>query len=138
MGDARGRWDGDTLVVDTTNFTDKTAVGQTPTSEAFHLIERLTRVAADTISYEATIEDPQVWVRPWKVALPLTTQAGYRLYPYECHEGNYALRNILSAARMEERAAEEARAKGLPPPPASPWQGNDLFLPADPSFGRPR
>jgi hypothetical protein len=95
-------------------------------------------VDAETISYEATIEDPNAWVRPWKVVVPLTTQPGYKLFPYECHEGNYALPNILSAARMEERAAEDAIRKGLAPPAASPWQGNDLFLPPDPSFGRPR
>lgn len=138
MGDARGRWDGDTLVVDTTNFTDRTTVGQTPTTEALHVVERFTRAAPDTIEDEITIDDPNTWTRPWAIVLPLTTQPGYRLFPYECHEGNFALRNILSAARAEERTVEEARRRGVEPPSPSAWQGNDGFLPADPSFGRPR
>jgi hypothetical protein len=138
MGDGRGHWDGDTLVVETTNFTNKTVVGATPTSEAFRLVERFTRVDAETINYRATIDDPRTWVRPWTVLVPLTTQPGYQIYPYDCHEGNFALPNILSAARAEERATEEAVKKGLPPPAPSPWQGNEGFLPADPSFGRRR
>jgi hypothetical protein len=137
MGDSRGRWEGETLVIETTNFTDKTAVGGTPTTEALLIVERLTRVAADAVTYEATVDDPNAWARSWKVLVPLTTQPGYQILPYDCHEGNLALPNILSAARAEERAVDEALKKGLPPPPPSLWQGNDGFLPADPSFGRP-
>ena len=138
MGDPRGRWAGDTLVVDTTNFNDKTVVGQTQTSELLHLTERFSRISADTIQYDATIEDPRTWARPWTVTVPLSTQPGYQIFPYECHEGNFALRNILSAARAEERATAEAIRKGTPPPEPTLWQGNTGLLPDDPSFGRPQ
>ena len=138
MGDPRGRWDGDTLVVDTTNFSDKTVVGQNQTSERLHVIERFTRVGADTIQYEATIEDPKTWTRPWTVTVPLSTQPGYQIFPYECHEGNFALRNILSAARAEEKATADAIRNGTTPPEPSIWQGNTGLLPDDPSFGRPQ
>jgi hypothetical protein len=98
MGDSRGRWEGDALVIDTTNFTDKTAVAATPTSEALRVVERITRVGVDSLWYQVTYDDPNAWVKPWTVVVPLTTQRGYEIYSYECHEGNYALRNILSAA----------------------------------------
>ena len=137
MGDARGRWEGDSLVIETTNFNDRTAIGGTPITEALRVVERLTRVAPDTVNYEATIEDANAWVRPWKVLVPLTSQRGYQILPFDCHEGNYALPNILSAARAEERAVALALAKGLEPPTPSPWQGNEGLLPTDPSFGRP-
>ncbi len=136
MGDSRGRWENGALVIETTNFTDRTTVGATPTSAGMRLVERLRRVGPDRIDYEAAIEDDRTWVRPWTVLVPLTTQPGYRILPYECHEGNRALPNILSAARSEERAIEEAREKGLPPPPPSAWQGNEGFLPPDPSIQR--
>jgi hypothetical protein len=138
MGDPRGRWDGDTLVVDTTNFSDRTVVGQNQTSELLHVVERLTRVSTDTIQYEATIDDPRTWVRPWTVTVPLSTQPGYQIFPYECHEGNFALRNILSAARAEDQATADAIRHGNPPPEPSVWQGNTGLLPDDPSFGRPQ
>ena len=136
MGDPRGRWEGDTLVVDTTNFSDRTVVGQNQTSERLHVVERLTRISADTIQYEATIDDPKTWVRSWTVALPLSTQPGYQIFPYECHEGNFALRNILSAARTEEQATAAAIRNGTSPPAPTVWQGNTGLLPDDPSFGR--
>ena len=99
------------------------------------MVERLTRTAEDTITYEATVSDPDTWTAPWKVSVPLTTQPGYQVFPYECHEGNNALRNMLSAARAEEKVIEEYVKKGLPPPPlARPNDGE--ILPADPSFGR--
>ncbi|HET9832846.1 MAG TPA: hypothetical protein VFP91_14075 [Vicinamibacterales bacterium] len=138
MGDPRGRWDGDTLVVDTTNFSGKTVVGQTQTSELLHVTERFTRIGTDTIQYEATIEDPRTWARPWTVTVPLSTQPGYQIFPYECHEGNFALRNILSAARAEERATADAIRNGTTPPEPTLWQGNTGLLPDDPSFGRPQ
>jgi hypothetical protein len=138
MGDSRGHWEGDTLVIDTTNFMDKTAVAGTPTSEALRVVERITRVGTDTLLYQVTYDDPNTWVKPWTVAVPLTTQQGYEIYSYECHEGNYALRNILNAARTEERAVQKALEQGLEPPPPSQWQGNTGLLPDDPSFGRRR
>ena len=138
MGDPRGRWEGDTLVVDTTNFSDTTVVGQNQTSELLHVVERFTRISTDTIQYEATIDDPKTWVRPWTVTVPLSTQPGYQIFPYECHEGNFALRNILSAARAEEQATADAIRSGAPLPEPTAWQGNTGLLPDDPSFGRPQ
>jgi len=138
MGDPRGHWDGDTLVIDTTNFNDRTVVGQNQTSELLHITERLTRVSPETIQYEATIDDPRTWTKPWTVTVPISTQPGYQIFPYECHEGNFALRNILNAARTEERATADAIRNGTPPPEPSIWQGNTGLLPDDPSFGRPQ
>ena len=74
----------------------------TARSDALHLTERFTRVGADTIQYELTIDDPKTWTRPWTMAFPLTRDPGYGMFEYACHEGNYGLRNILSAARAGE------------------------------------
>jgi hypothetical protein len=135
MGYSSGRWEGDTLVIEAGGFTNKTALAGTRHTDKLRVVERLTRTADDTITYEATVTDPDTWTAPWKVSVPLTTQPGYEVYPYECHEGNNALRNMLSAARAEERVIEEYVKKGLPPPPlARPNDGE--ILPADPSFGR--
>jgi hypothetical protein len=112
MGDSRGRWEGNTLVVDVTNFNDKgwiatnAASGRIkgiPHSEALHVVERFTPVDEKTIQYEATIEDPKYYARPWKVAFPLARDAGYRIFEYACHEGNHAVGNILRGARVQER-----------------------------------
>ena len=129
LGDARGHFEGNTLVVETTNFLGNTTGaggngGGTATSDALRLVERFTRANAQTLNYEATIDDPRTYARPWKILLPLTTQPGYQVLPYECHEGNLALRNILSAARSEERATEDALKNGRRPPRPSVWQGN--------------
>jgi hypothetical protein len=109
MGDARGRWDGQTLVVETTNFNGRTgSLGRNgngnPTSEALRLVERFTRRDAQTIEYSVTVTDPLTWTRPWTVAFSLTRDPDYVMYEYACHEGNYAIRNILSAFRAAERA----------------------------------
>jgi hypothetical protein len=120
MGDPRGRWEGDTLVVETTNFVGRTGIGLNgngpPTSTATKLTERFRRVAVDRIDYEVTVEDPETYTAPFKIAFPITPQPDYQVLPYECHEGNRALANILSAARNEERLVAEARARGLPEP----------------------
>ncbi len=113
MGDARGRWEGNTLVVETANFLHgKTGIGLngggTPTSAALKLTERYTRISADEMKYEVTIDDPQTYTQPWKVAFPLTQEPGYQNFEYACHEGNYAMFNSLSGQRAEEREAEEA------------------------------
>jgi hypothetical protein len=135
MGYSTGRWEGDTLVITTSGFTDKTAAGGTRHTGGLRIAERITRASSDTLVYEATVTDPDTWVAPWSVAVPLSTQPGYRVFPYECHEGNHALRNMLSAAREEERVRDEYVRKGLEPPPlARPGDAN--ILPADPSFGR--
>jgi hypothetical protein len=113
-GDPRGHWDGNTLVVETTNFNGKgwiatnaasARIRGVPHSDALRLVERFTRVAADTISYEVTIEDPNVYTRPWTVAIPLTRDDSYQIFEYACHEGNRAVEHVLSAARAAERAA---------------------------------
>jgi hypothetical protein len=106
MGDPRGHWEGDTLVVDTVNFSDK--ISFRGATEKLHLVERFTRLDADTLEYRFTVDDPDTWTTPWTVAYPMvrTTE---KIYEYACHEGNYGLRNILSNARWEE--AETARKK---------------------------
>jgi hypothetical protein len=135
MGYSAGRWEGDSLIIETGGFTNKTALAGTRHTDKLRVVERLTRTADDTLTYEATVTDPDTWTAPWEVSVPLTTQPGYEVYPYECHEGNNALRNMLSAARAEESVIEEYTKKGLPPPPlARPNDGE--ILPADPSFGR--
>jgi|SRR5688572_2039273 hypothetical protein len=108
MGDPRGRWEGDTLVVETTNFNGKTgSYGRNgdgnPTSTALRLVERFRLVNAGTLQYDVRVEDPQTFVRPWTVSFPLQRDESYVLYEYACHEGNYAIRNILSAVRAAER-----------------------------------
>jgi hypothetical protein len=108
-GDSRGRWDGDTLVVDTTNFTDMTRFqGST---ESLHVTERFRRVDPDTIDYGFTVEDPHTWTRPWSAEIPMM-KIESRIFEYACHEGNHDLENMLSGARVLERAAEEAAKKG--------------------------
>ena len=100
LGDSRGRWDGDTLVVDTTNFTHKTLFRGA--DENLHLVERFRRVDEKTLLYEFTVEDPTVFSRPWTARMPMTrtTQA---MFEYACHEGNYALPDILRGARYQEK-----------------------------------
>ena len=107
-GDSRGRWEGNTLVVDTTNFRDETNFRGA--SATLHVVERFTRVAADTLLYEFTVADPMTWIRPWSAAAPMTKTKG-PIFEYACHEGNHGLANILSGARAEEKAAEEAAKK---------------------------
>jgi hypothetical protein len=104
MGDARGRWEGDTLVVDTTNFRER-SVYQNATPDRLTITERFTRIGPKQLRWTVTMDDPTTWTRPWTFAMPLTEDDTEPLQHYECHEGNYGLRNILSAARAEERAA---------------------------------
>jgi hypothetical protein len=108
LGDARGRWNGDTLVVDVTNFSDK--VDFRGSRDTLHLVERFRRVAPNMVSYEVTVNDPQTFTRPWTLAVPLRSDPEQsEVFEYACHEGNHAMRNILSAARAEEREAAEKR-----------------------------
>jgi hypothetical protein len=111
LGDARGRWEGDTLVVDTINFTDKTNFRGSGAN--LHLLERFTRLDADTLEYRFTVDDPTTWTRPWTVAYPMMKTDG-PIYEYACHEANYGLADILSGARAEERIATEESAKRKP------------------------
>jgi hypothetical protein len=98
-GDSRGRWEGHTLVIDTSNFSGRTSFRGS--SATMHLIERLTRVDAETLLYEFTVEDPTTWTRPWTAAIPWKKNPD-RIYEYACHEANYGLLGILKGARAEE------------------------------------
>jgi hypothetical protein len=109
LGDARGHWEGDTLVVDTTNFNAQTNFRGS--SQGLHLIERFTLTSADTMMYKVTVEDPTTFTKPWTMEIPMTRTAG-PIYEMACHEGNYAMSGILSGARTEERKAEEAAKSG--------------------------
>ena len=106
MGDSVGRWDGNTLVVETTNFTDK--VLYRGAAENLHLVERFTRVGPDEIDYRVTITDPTTFTRPWTIAIPYVN-TGEEMFEYACHEGNYGMEGILSGAREEERKAREQK-----------------------------
>ncbi|MBL4820565.1 MAG: hypothetical protein JKY98_06200 [Gammaproteobacteria bacterium] len=103
-GDPRGHWEGDTLVVESTNFSAKASFRGA--SENLHLTERFTRIADNTLQYEFTVKDPSTWVEPWSVAFPMF-RGDQPLYEFACHEGNYALANILRIARnLEKQAAQ--------------------------------
>jgi hypothetical protein len=104
-GDSRGHWEGETLVVDVTNFTNKTAFRGS--GEDLHVIERFTRTGPQTMLYEFTIDDPSTWARPWSAQLVMGPADG-EIYEYACHEGNRALANSLSAARAEEQQRQGA------------------------------
>ena len=107
LGDSRGRWDGNTLVVETTNFTDRvkdTGLTVFGIGRNSRLVERFTRVDAETIDYQITVNDPAAFTKPWTAAIPMTRITG-PLFEYACHEGNYGLEDILKGARSRERAA---------------------------------
>ena len=115
-GDPRGRWDGKTLVVDTTNYNNKGWISTSAAggrikgilqTESLHVVERFTPIDADTIDYEATIDDPKMFTRPWTVSIPLHRDPTYRIYEYACHEGNRSVGNILSDARALEKRDQE-------------------------------
>jgi hypothetical protein len=120
MGSARGRWDGDTLVVESAGFTDRTNLGVngngSPNSEALEVTERFTRVDPDMIEYIATVSDPVAYTAPYTLRLMITKRPGYEMLEYSCHEGNGAVRNALSGERFYEKQVAEALAKGLAPP----------------------
>jgi hypothetical protein len=100
MGDSRGHWERDTLVVDTTNFSDKYSLRGSDRN--LHLIERFTRVSPDTLLYEFTVDDPTAFARPWTAQIPVTRAKG-PIFEYACHEGNYAMTDILAGARAAEK-----------------------------------
>lgn len=107
LGNSRGRWEGDTLVVETKNFLRGTSLDGSTSN--MRLVERFTRVDPATLLYEFTVEDPSTWTRPWTAQIPMT-RSDERIYEYACHEGNYAIPNILAGARAAEK---EAAQKGL-------------------------
>jgi hypothetical protein len=116
MGDSRGWWDGHTLVVETTNFNERTSGiavngGGGPNSRhttALTVTERITRVSPDLLLWRMTFDDPKTWTRPWTIELPLKRDDDYGFFEYACHEGNYSMFNILSGARADDAAAEAA------------------------------
>jgi hypothetical protein len=105
LGDSRGRWDGDTLVVDTTNFTAKTNFRGS--RESLHVVERFTRVDENTIQYQFTVDDPTTWTRAWSAEMPLAKDKG-PIYEYACHEANYGMANNLKGARATEEKLKNA------------------------------
>jgi hypothetical protein len=112
LGDSVGHWEGDTLVVDTTNYPDKfimAPVNCCPGAGAnLHVIERFRRVDADTIDYQYTVDDPTTYTKPWTVSIPMS-KSTEPIYEYACHEGNYGMKNLLSGARAMEKAAAEGK-----------------------------
>ena len=107
-GDSVGHWEGNTLVVDTTNFNRETSLDGS--SANTHLVERFTRTDANTLLYEFTVDDPTMWTRPWTAVIP-TSKSEDSIYEYACHEGNSGMTGILAGARAEEKAAKEAARK---------------------------
>ena len=108
MGDSRGYWDGDTLVVETVNFLRETSFRNGLSDANLHLTERFTRVSPTTLMYEVTVDDPTAWIQPWTYQIPMQ-RSDQPLYEYACHEGNYGLYNILAGAREREAAEAAAR-----------------------------
>jgi hypothetical protein len=133
MGNSRGHWDGDTLVVETQNFTDKTSIGGngngTRHSEAMTLTERFTRVDPDMIEYTATVNDPIAYTAPFTFRMMITTQPNYETFEYSCHEGNGAVGHSLSGERAVDKQIADAIARGEKPPERPQGQG---------IYGRPR
>jgi hypothetical protein len=120
-GEPRGRWEGTTLVVESTNYNSKGSIATSaatgrirgiPQSDAMHVLERFTPVDAKTIDYTVTITDPKVYTRPWTVALPLNRDDSYEMFEYSCHEGNYALPNALSYGRTRDRETAASQNPG--------------------------
>jgi hypothetical protein len=104
LGDARGRWDGSTLVVETTNFTDKTPYRGS--SEYLRMVERFTPVSQEVVDWSVTFDDPHTWTRPWTFTMSLTKKDdSQRPYEYACHEGNLGLDAILRAGRADDKTA---------------------------------
>ncbi|HEX4593313.1 MAG TPA: hypothetical protein VH157_03510 [Bryobacteraceae bacterium] len=114
MGDSRGHWEGDTLVVDTTNYNDKiisNSFNCCPGSgSSLHVVEKFRRVDANNIDYTYTVDDPATYTRPWTASVPMEKTDG-PIYEYACHEGNYALQDILAGARAKDKAAAAAQKK---------------------------
>jgi hypothetical protein len=135
LGNSRGYWEGDTLVIETKNFNGKTSIGGngigTRHSDRMTLTERLTRVDPEMVEYRATIDDPLTYTSPWTVRMMWTTQPGYEIFEYSCHEANRAIAGGLGGERNYEQRVRDARAKGLPIPERLPSQPNLAPLPTD-------
>jgi hypothetical protein len=107
MGYSRGHWEGDSLVVETTNFLPR-SIYRNANADRLKVIERFTPMGPKQLRWNVTLDDPSTWTKPWTFSIPLTLDPAEPMVPYECHEGNYGLKNILSAERAEERKAAEA------------------------------
>ena len=115
MGDSVARWEGDTLIVETANYNDRGMIASSsagarlkavPVTEDLNVVERFTRVSEGTIIWSATITDPEIYTQPFTISMPLTRDDEYVMYEYACHEGNYAIPNILNAGRAKEQQAQ--------------------------------
>jgi hypothetical protein len=132
MGSSVGHWEGNTLVVETTNMTDELRVGRMPASEDVKLTERFTRIDPDMIDYVVTVDDPRTYTAPWTFRLTLTTQPNYEVLEYSCHEGNNFLRTALRAEKQYQQSVADALAKGEPAPERSTGRstgGLGIFAP---------
>jgi hypothetical protein len=112
MGNSVGHWEGDVLVVETRNIKPESAINGQPLSDEGVLIERLTLADANTLDYRMTVNDPKVYTAPWTLRLPIPREESYGFYEYACHEGNYAMKNLLSGSRAEDKRRAEALARG--------------------------
>jgi hypothetical protein len=117
LGDSRGHFEGNTLVVETTNLTDQTSIGGNGNglrhSADMKIVERFTRIAPDELTYEIHFDDPKTYTRPFTMRIPLISPPGFQLLPYDCHEGNYMLSAVLAGERAEDRAIAEDAKKGI-------------------------
>jgi hypothetical protein len=135
MGEGRGRWDGNTLVVESTHFRDEPAYrGSNP--DTLRLIERFTPLSADKLDWSVTVDDPTTWPRPWTFAMPLTRNDDEAVVEYACHEGNLSLANVLMAARAEERAAATRTATAVARPAESSRDASPAVIPSSGLAGR--
>jgi hypothetical protein len=133
MGSSVGRFEDNTLVVETTNLTDELPVGRMPHSEDLKLTERFTRIDPDMIDYVVTVDDPRTYTAPWTFRMTLTTQPEYEVLEYSCHEGNNFIRTALRAEQQYQQKVADARAKGEPiperPRPRNTGNGIGIFAP---------
>ena len=133
MGSSVGHFEGNTLVVETTNLTDVLPVGRMPHSEDLKLTERFTRIDPDMIDYVVTVNDPRTYTAPWTFRMTLTTQPGYEVLEYSCHEGNNFIRTALRAEQQYQQKVADAKAKGQPiperPKPRNTGGGIGIFAP---------
>jgi hypothetical protein len=138
VGNARGHWEGDTLVVETTNLTDRTSIGGNGLgvrhSDKMKITERLRRVDKDMVEYVATVDDPITYTKPFTIRMMWSNQPGYEIYEYSCHEANRAVSGALGGERNYEKRVAEAKAKNLPIPERLPSRPNLGPLPTDATF----
>ena len=123
MGNSVGRWEGDTLVVETRNLSAQSLIQNAALSDVGVIIERFTLADANTLDYRMTVNDPKNWVAPWTMRMPIPREDDYGFYEYACHEGNYSMTNLLSGSRAEEKRRAEAAARGEMTPQAQPAGG---------------